>query len=86
MATRRWTDEEKNKLVVLAKQGKTMDELVVELDRSRDAIAKYLSKMDIRLSTSNKWTRERTQQFKEDWLNNNISKKKLLNKYNKTWK
>lgn len=81
-----WTKNDLELLKKYALDGKTIEEIEELLGRTENAIRKQLSILDIRLKSSNKWTREETKRFAEDWVNEKVSKTALVKRYNRSWK
>lgn len=81
-----WTKNDLELLKKYALDGKTIEEIEELLGRTENAIRKQLSILDIRLKSSNKWTRQSTAEFAEDWGNIQVSKNVLVKRYNRSWK
>lgn len=83
MAKPIWSDEEKEKLIRLCNQNKTLKKLKSEFpDKTEAQIRKKCTMMNLNFNKKRKtWTEEETQNFIRDWNDYNISIERLRKKY-----
>lgn len=81
-----WREKDLEELKLLIDSGYTVKQLAERFGRSETAITIKVSRLGKQIKKPNRtWKEEDEEQFKEDWLDPELSIHMLENKYNRTW-
>lgn len=82
---RYWTEAEVKQLKEMIEHKDNIEMIAKTLDRSKVAVDLKIRKLGLALQGSNTlWKKEESENFKNDWISNELSLNKLSKKYNRT--
>lgn len=82
-----WTASEDDMLRLYVSRGKSVPYISKKIGRTENAVRLRMKRIDLAsFAKRRKWTIDEESAFAIDWVNCELSNKRLMTKYNRTWK